>query len=82
MRQNQIGQVNLDPKDRHFDLYSCCNSNRLLDENSIWGVAFMMDSNSKCYGRQAWTVTWGGMLNTYYYIDLKSGIAANINTQH
>ena len=53
-----------------------------MDENSKWGLAFMIDNNSKNYGRQPGTVAWGGVLNTYFFIDFKSGIAASIYTQH
>jgi hypothetical protein len=46
------------------------------------GTAFMIDNNSKDYGRKVGTVTGGGLMNTYFYIDFKSGIAASIYTQH
>jgi len=82
MIQNQIGDINLNPEGRHFNPGLCCNFNGLMDENSKWGLAFMIDNNSKDYGRQAGTVTWGGLMNTYFYIDFKSGIAASIYTQH
>ena len=82
MIQNQVGDINLSPQDRHFNPGVCCNFNGLMDENSKWGLAFMIDNNSKEYGRQDGTVTWGGLMNTYFYIDFKSGIAASIYTQH
>ena len=82
MIQNQVGDINLSPQGRHFNPGVCCNFNGLMDENSKWGLAFMIDNNSKDYGRQAGTVTWGGLMNTYFYIDFKSGIAASIYTQH
>lgn len=82
MIQNQVGDINLSPQGRHFNPGVCCNFNGLMDENSKWGLAFMIDNNSKEYGRQDGTVTWGGLMNTYFYIDFKSGIAASIYTQH
>jgi CubicO group peptidase (beta-lactamase class C family) len=82
MIRNQVGDINLSPQDRHFNPGVCCNFNGLMDENSKWGLAFMIDNNSKEYGRQDGTVTWGGLMNTYFYIDFKSGIAASIYTQH
>jgi methyl acetate hydrolase len=42
----------------------------------------MIDNEDKSYGRKAGTVLWGGLMNTYFYIDYKSGIAASIYTQH
>ena len=82
MIQNQVGEINLNPESRHFDPGVCCNFNGLMGENSKWGLAFMIDNNSKEYGRQAGTVAWGGLMNTYFYIDFKSGITASIYTQH
>ncbi len=82
MIQNQVGDINLNPDGRYFNPGVCCNFNGLMDDNSKWGLAFMIDNNSKNYGRQAGTATWGGLMNTYFYIDFKSGIAASIYTQH
>ncbi len=82
MTQNQLGEVDLNPTGRHFDPGACCNFNGLMDENSKWGLAYMIDNKAKDYGRMAGTVTWGGLFNTYFYIDSKSGIAASIYTQH
>jgi CubicO group peptidase (beta-lactamase class C family) len=82
MTQNQIGDITLNPEDRFFKPGICCNFHGLMYENSRWGLAFMIDNNSKDYGREAGTVMWGGAMNTYFYIDFKSGIAASIYTQH
>jgi len=82
MTQNQIGDITINPEGKFFDPGTCCNFNGLMYENSRWGLAFMIDNNSKDYGREAGTVMWGGYMNTYFYIDLKSGIAASIYTQH
>ncbi len=82
MIQNQVGDINLNPEGKHFNPGVCCNFNGIMDDNSKWGLAFMIDNNSKDYGRHAGTVIWGGLMNTYFYIDFKSGIAASIYTQH
>ena len=82
MTRNQIGDISLNPEGRFFYPGTCCNFNGLMHENSRWGLAFMIDNNSKVYGREAGTVMWGGYFNTYFYIDFKSGIAASIYTQH
>ncbi len=82
MTRNQIGDITLNPEGRYFSPGTCCNFNGLMYENSKWGLAFMIDNNSKDYGREAGTVMWGGYWNTYFYIDYKSGIAASIFTQH
>ena len=82
MTLNQIGNITLNPEGRYFGPGTCCNFNGLMYENSRWGLAFMIDNNSKDYGRETGTVMWGGYFNTYFYIDFKSGIAASIFTQH
>ena len=82
MNRNQIGDISMDPVGRHFGPGTCCNFNGLMDENSGWGLAYMIDNNAKDYGRQAGTVLWGGYYNTYFFIDFESGIAASIYTQH
>ena len=80
--KNQIGEISLNPEGWYFDDGTCCNFNGLMDENSKWGLAFLIDNNSKDYGRQAGTVLWGGLMNTYFFIDFQSGIAVSIFTQH
>ena len=82
MTRNQIGDISLDPTGWHFDPVTCCDFKGLMDQNSKWGLAFMIDNTPKAYGRKAGTVLWGGYRNTYFYIDHKSGIAASIYTQH
>ena len=82
MTRNQIGDISLNPEGRFFYPGTCCNFDGLMHENSRWGLAFMIDNNSKVYGREAGIVSWGGYMNTYFYIDFKSGIAASIYTQH
>jgi methyl acetate hydrolase len=42
----------------------------------------MIDNSPEDYGRKEGTLMWGGLFNTYFYIDHKSGIAASIYTQH
>lgn len=82
MSRNQIGDISLNPDGRYFSPGSCCNFNGLMDQNSKWGLAFLIDNNTTYYGRKSGTVMWGGFFNTYFYIDFKSGIAASIYTQH
>lgn len=82
MNKNQVGAIDLSPEGRHFDPASCCNFNGLMNENSKWGLAYMIDTAPTSYGRQAGTVLWGGLFNTYYFIDFKSGIAVSMYSQH
>ncbi len=82
MLQNHVGDISLDPTGAHYDPARCCNFEGLMNGQSKWGLAFMIDNTPKAYGRKAGTVVWGGYRNTYFYIDHKSGIAASIYSQH
>ncbi len=46
-----------------------------------WGFGHMINMQAGPEGRSAGSLTWGGLLNTYYWIDLKSRIAAVFMTQ-
>lgn len=82
MTENHIGDISLDPTGWHYDPATCCNFNGLMDKESKWGLAFMIDNTPESYGRKAGAVLWGGYRNTYFYIDYKTGIAASIYSQH
>jgi methyl acetate hydrolase len=81
MAENQIGNIIINVADAYFQPL-CCDLKGLLSTTSKWGLAWAIDNEDKPYGRSAGTVFWGGSLNTYFYIDFKSGIAASIYTQH
>jgi methyl acetate hydrolase len=81
MTKNQIGDMILDVENAYFQPL-CCDLRGLITKTSKWGLAWAIDNENKPYGRRAGTVFWGGSLNTYFYIDFKSGIAASIYTQH
>ena len=82
MRRNQLPAGALDPTGRYFNPRFCCNFNGLMDATSGWGLAFMLDNRPRAYGRSAGTALWGGVFNTYFFIDFDAGIAASIFTQH
>lgn len=82
MRKNQIAHIKMDISQAYFTAGSCCNFKGLISENTKWGLAWLIDNEPKAYGRQAGTVLWGGLMNTYFYIDYQSGIAVSIYTQH
>lgn len=54
----------------------------MMSASSKWGLAWLIDNEERPYGRKAGTVSWGGIMNTYFYIDYKSGVAVSIYTQH
>ncbi len=81
MARNQIGDIVIDIENAYFKPH-CCNFRGLLPKTAKWGLAWAIDQEDRPYGREAGTVFWGGSMNTYFYIDFKSGVAASIYTQH
>ncbi|MDC6350944.1 serine hydrolase [Zeaxanthinibacter sp. PT1] len=82
MLKNQVGEISLNPGKRFSAPGSCCNFSGLMDTDSKWGLAFMIDNSPEPYGRSKGTVAWGGYYNTFFFIDFKKGIAASLYTQH
>ncbi|HCW09147.1 MAG TPA: hypothetical protein DGG95_17460 [Cytophagales bacterium] len=82
MGKNQIGEIVMYNPSAHFNPASCCNLNGILSPTTKWSLDGLIDTEDKPYGRKAGTILWGGLLNTYFFIDYKSGIAASIYTQH
>jgi CubicO group peptidase (beta-lactamase class C family) len=46
-----------------------------------WGFGHMINMQTVPGGRSAGSLTWGGLLNTYYWIDTRRRIAAVFMTQ-
>ena len=84
MTKNQIPNISMDNAGDYFNPAFCCDFKRgnLISKNSNWGLAWLIDNEDKPNGRKAGTVSWGGLFNTYFYIDYKSGIAASIYSQY
>lgn len=82
MCKNQIGNISLENAGSYFNPGNCCNFKGIISDKSKWGLAWLIDNDDKPYGRKAGTVLWGGLMNTYFYIDYKSGVAASMYTQH
>jgi methyl acetate hydrolase len=46
-----------------------------------WGLAAMINADTLPTGRPAGSLMWAGLANTYFWIDLKTGIAGVMLTQ-
>jgi len=46
-----------------------------------WGLAYMLNVNAGPNGRSAGTVSWGGLFNTYYWLDPARKVTGLIMTQ-
>lgn len=82
MTKNQIGDIDMDSEGNYYNPEYCCDLNGLASNSSKWGLAWAIDNQEKDYGRKPGTVFWGGMMNTFFYIDYKLGVTACIFTQH
>lgn len=82
MVENQIGNISMKDAGAFYNRGRCCDFAGITSSTTKWGLAWLIDNEDKSYGRKSGTVLWGGLLNTYFYIDYKSGIAASIYTQH
>lgn len=82
MLKNQIGNISMANSFSYYVKGSCCNTDGITSAKTKWGLGWLIDNEDKPYGRKAGTVSWGGLMNTFFYIDYKSGIAVSIYTQH
>lgn len=46
-----------------------------------WGLATLINTRPVAHGRSAGSLAWGGIYNTYFWVDRKRGIAAVLLTQ-
>jgi methyl acetate hydrolase len=82
MFKHQIEGINMDISDNYFLPGFCCDFRGLIKPTSNWGLAGLIDTETTSYGRKKGTLLWGGVMNTYWFVDRESGIAASIYTQH
>ncbi|HTH54512.1 MAG TPA: serine hydrolase domain-containing protein [Cyclobacteriaceae bacterium] len=82
MAKNQIGNISMADAGKYFTKGLCCNFDGIISSTTKWGFGGLIDNGDKPYGRKAGTILWGGLMNTYFFIDYTSGIAASIYTQH
>ena len=80
MGQNQIGAVNVGPlKTTAPGLSNDVNLFGAIP--SKWGFGHMITLQPVAGGRSAGSLTWGGLFNTYYWIDPAKRVAAVFMTQ-
>lgn len=46
-----------------------------------WGYGLLLNSQDVPCMRRAWSGAWGGMCNTYFWVDRTTGIAGSIHSQ-
>jgi len=78
----QLEGISMNIEDNYFQQGLCCNFTGLIKPSSNWSLAGLIDTERTSYGRKEGTLLWGGIFNTYWYIDRKSGVSATIFTQY
>jgi methyl acetate hydrolase len=80
MGQNQIGKIEVGVLRTTAPALS--NDVDLCPGNSLkWGFGHMINMQAVSRGRSAGSLTWGGLFNTYYWIDPGKRVAAVFMTQ-
>lgn len=82
MFEDQTKSISMDIENNYFQIGFCCDFRGLIKPTSKWSLAGLIDTEGTPYGRKAGTLLWGGVYNTYFYIDRQSGVAASIYTQY
>jgi CubicO group peptidase (beta-lactamase class C family) len=54
----------------------------VADGRDKWGIGFMISADGKPAGRSAGSLGWGGLYNTYFWVDRTRGIAGLILMQY
>jgi CubicO group peptidase (beta-lactamase class C family) len=52
------------------------------DGRDKWGIGFMITADGKPGRRSAGSLSWGGLYNTYFWLDPTRGVAGVILMQH
>ena len=82
MFEDQTKSISMDIGNNYFQIGFCCDFRGLIKPTSKWSLAGLIDTEGTPYGRKAGTLLWGGVFNTYFYIDRQSGVVASIYTQY
>ena len=53
----------------------------VADGRDKWGIGFMISADAKPGGRSAGSLSWGGLHNTYFWVDPSRGVAGVILMQ-
>jgi methyl acetate hydrolase len=80
MGQNQIGEVNVGVLKTTVPALSN-DADLCPGVTRKWGFGHMINMEAMAGGRSAGSLTWGGLLNTYYWIDPAKRLAAVFMTQ-
>jgi len=79
MTRNQIGELFAPPQTTALPTRS--NDFIFMDGSQKFGLGFMLETREQATGRRAGTLSWGGILNTYFWLDPSAALAGVLFTQ-
>ena len=80
MGQNHIGDLSVNVMPTQRPALSC-NAEFFPGMRKTWGLSFMINTDHVAGGRSAGSLSWAGLLNTYYWIDPIQRIGGTVMTQ-
>lgn len=81
MGRNQIGRVGVRALKTAMPGRSS-DFSFVADGRDKWGIGFMITTDGQPGRRRPGTLSWGGLYNTYFWVDHTSGVAGVILMQH
>jgi CubicO group peptidase (beta-lactamase class C family) len=72
--RNQIGDLVAEPQQRAFAERS--NDFIFMDGTQRFGFGVLIETRDRAAGRSAGAFSWGGILNTYFWVDPRADLAA------
>ena len=80
MRQNQIGDLNVNPLKTSADAWSN-DADLFPGMPQKWGLSFDINTQPGPNGRSAGSYAWAGLLNCYYWVDPVKKVTGAVFTQ-
>jgi CubicO group peptidase (beta-lactamase class C family) len=72
--RNQIGDLKAEPQQRALAERS--NDFIFMDGTQRFGFGVLIETRDRAAGRSAGTFSWGGIFNTYFWVDPRADVAA------
>ncbi len=79
MSQNQMGAISVTPLPTALPYSNATDVHPGIE--CKWGLSFLINTKKTPEGREAGSLSWAGLANSYYWIDAKSGVTAALLTQ-
>jgi methyl acetate hydrolase len=80
MGQNQIGELQVEPL-RTAIPTSSNDADFFPGMRQQWGLGFLLNTEASPLGRGPYSLAWGGLANTYFWVDPSRKVAGVIMTQ-